>query len=189
MIGKLALALASLTLASPAVPQAIPAYVKHPGIRQVVCDEGMGSAFSIGGGKFVTAEHVSNNSNCEIDRQPIVNFYVSARQDFAVVTSAAEASPIEIDCGGYRDGEVYFAAGYAGGYPKQRLIIVRGSMRAMQDGKVILTGSPTVIPGMSGGPILDSAGRVVGIVNSYNTKHAMSMSRELADTYLCKGAS
>lgn len=196
MIGRLSVAFAALSLcaSSMATTRVPPIYVKNPSIRQVVCDQGLGTAFSIGPGKFITAAHVASASGCEIDGHPITRFYFSGKLDFAVVTSAAQAPAMKLDCSGYRDRDHYFAVGFAGGFPKQRLIVLQSSHAAtailspFSRFGHILTGSPTIIPGMSGGPITNRAGEVVGIVNAYNSFMVLSISRELRDTFLCGAA-
>ena len=45
---------------------------------------------------------------------------------------------------------------------------------------------PQVIPGMSGGPILNSRGEVVGVVNRYTREMPLSYSRALKDTSVCR---
>jgi S1-C subfamily serine protease len=52
-------------------------------------------------------------------------------------------------------------------------------------GKRVLIGEYNYIPGMSGGPVLDELGQVVGTVNAYIPGTPISLSREMRDTSVC----
>jgi S1-C subfamily serine protease len=176
-------------VSSPAIPQA---QIKNPAVKQVICDRALGSAFRIADGTFVTAAHVSANPGCEIDGLPIRTVHFDGYQDFAVVATDEEggAFAMEYSCEGFQSGAFYFANGYAAGLPRQHLIML-GSDPAMNalfgDGGLhILSGAAQFIPGMSGGPVMNVEGKVVGIVNALNRYFGFSLSRSIGDTVLCQ---
>jgi hypothetical protein len=54
------------------------------------------------------------------------------------------------------------------------------------NGMVGLRGLPTVIPGMSGGVVLNEAGEAVGVINMFTPFDQWSLSRSLSETSLCR---
>ena len=94
---------------------------------------------------------------------------------------------LKVDCGGFVRGRKYVAIGYARGIDTPTLVEMVGT-GASQDGQAILAGMLTVIPGQSGGPIIDEeTGKVVGLVNAENFEEGLSFSVQLKDTPICKG--
>lgn len=187
-------ALLALALSTPAVPQIPPTYVKHSAVKQVICDNGLGSAFRVGPTTFATAAHVADNAGCEIEDQPITVEQIDQATDYALVSVpvAPKGLVMDLDCSGFTDKQFYYAIGYAGGFPKQRHLVVRFSQtvtnlaRAFVKGLSALVGPVYFIRGMSGGPVTNSEGRATGIVNAFDPFLGLSFSRPLSETPLCR---
>lgn len=162
-------------------------------VKQVVCKEGKGSAFRTGPSQMVSVDHVTSLTNCTIDGRPFIVEYASKELDFSILrVSTVTNSFLKVNCGGFHQGDYYFAEGYARGLPYQTTVtLVAPPMTTERvDGLATLWPAETpprsVIPGQSGGPIINAYGEVVGTVNRYSIYFVYSASRELKDTPLCE---
>jgi hypothetical protein len=184
VIAKLLLAVALVAVpvsASAPAPDAL--YVNVPAVHQVSCLDGLGTAFEADG-HMVSVEHVTSLHGCFIDRAA-VKATPEAGLDFSIIDLPAKG--LRINCDGFKRGEMYYAVGYAYGNPVQRMIVLIGTGQHDEgNGEAILLGWPSVIPGMSGGPIINNKAEVVGSVNMYLPGFPFSLSRELKDTSLCR---
>lgn len=183
MIAKVfaALALVSAPADSPSV-----SFLQYPQVRQVICDEGRGTAFQTGQG-WVSVAHVTRLGHCTIDGHQITVTEQDGDQDFSrIETDVPRWLPSAISCEGFKPGQYYWATGYAMGKPFQTNIRVMGTGLHHISGMAMLVGEYSVIPGMSGGEIFDQQGRVVGTVNAYLVGTGISFSRELKGTSLCR---
>jgi hypothetical protein len=173
----------SLVVPAPAATWLVP----PKAVVQVICPMpggwSAGTAFRVG--KYLlTVNHVTKPGTCEIGGVPVKVLYASPTKDFAIL--AGDEGPfIPVDCGGFVQGKKYLAIGYARGLPFQTKVeLVATGQKSGQFS--ILRGVITVIPGQSGGPIVDAdTGRVVGTVNVYNFEQGWSGSVALADTPIC----
>ncbi len=182
-IAGAALALAPST-AAPAVPS-VPQQ-QFPLVHRVTCFLSVGTAFRIGPNTMVSVSHVTDGLGCTIGGQ---SFKATPEPgDFSIIkTPITKSGGFKINCGGFVKGESYWAIGHAKGALHHTTIHLLGSGLVVESGMAILTGSPTIIPGMSGGPILNTKGEVVGTNNMFSMQFPMSLSRQLKDTSLCKG--
>jgi hypothetical protein len=179
---KALIACAALLCAS-ATQSGLPA-VSHPEIVQVNCLVGSGTAFRVGRNTLVSANHVTSLAACFIGDERVNVVNVSG--DFSEVESANSAARwLQVDCGGYVAGKKYRAIGFARGLPTLTEVDLTATGETVGE-LSILSGVFTVVPGQSGGPILDAdTGKVVGLVNRYNMESGLSASIALRDTPLC----
>jgi len=181
---KLALAGAlAFVLSAPVSPAVSIAH--YPQVHRAICSDGRGTVFRIDADTFLTAEHVSDGG-CTVNGEPVEVTEATEELDFAILATAQKGHGLPISCEGFRPGQYYFAAGYAFGWPLQRTVMVRAHAQKHYTGLTILFGPELFVGGMSGGPVMDAKGRVVGIVNARNEEYHVSFSRELKDTSLCK---
>jgi serine protease Do len=143
-----------------------------------------GTAFPIGGGAFLTARHVAN-ADCQKvvlilngKKVPAQIQYLHPYADLAVLKApAAGGAPLPLETGGLNTSDT----GYSFGYPQEKLGATEdrlmGRSRMELNGELggvgpVLTWAETqrfpdalpVLSGMSGGPMLDENGKVVGIM-------------------------
>ena len=192
MIRALVLA-AALLIPSPVAPASLPLVVVQPSsIQQVICfGKGYisaGTAFRVGPQLELSVNHVTSEPNCYIDGKPINLAYKSPDRDFSELV-ADDGPYLTIDCGGFVKGKRYLAIGYARGLPNLYTVELTGTGQT-DSGESVLTGMVPVIPGMSGGPVIDEeTGRVVGTTNMENFEEGLSWSVPLSSTPLCSKAS
>ena len=189
---KLLLAACLVVSSAQAVPQTTPAPVdvdQDKPILQVSCrlpgGRSMGTAFRIGK-VIISANHVTDYANCTIDGAKIEARHVPGL-DFSIAPSGA-GEYLKIDCGGFVAGRKYLAIGYARGAPFLTGVALVGTGK--KSGQFsLLVGIFTVVPGMSGGPVIDADTlKVVGIVNIYDAPNGISGSVALKDTPVCAKA-
>ena len=176
---------------TPPVPMAPPA--AHVDDAQLLrCDNRSGTVWRISGDRYVSAHHVTLDSACTLNGKPIRTIRSDAGLDFAVLSSSrGQGRVYEIDCNGFVPGEVYRAIGWARGTDLLALPVMSTGVSwtgpVGEEGRLhtfhALRG--VAIPGMSGGPVLSRANKVVGIVNA--SGFGMMLSRPLSETPLCSG--
>lgn len=138
---------------------------------------------------ILTAKHVTHDeTGLERDCQAegVGAKITRSTNDFAEMRVAAQ-SPFRaiISCDGFKEGGDYYAAGYALNLPRVTIQYLTGTSTKSDNNLTIARGSVT--PGMSGGPIFDLRGRVVGIVNAYTDKGiTRAYGTALKDTFICE---
>jgi S1-C subfamily serine protease len=149
----------------------------------------LGTATSISAADLVTAYHVIAAGKCSVEGVPVTVVYADRARDFAVVrlpegVRAGRRAPIS--CAGYREGDDYFALGYAQGtvFAEDLLTGTGDALSAKKRPWAMLRGKG--YHGQSGGPIYDRDGRMVGIVNAGpDDGTPWTFSLPLSETYLC----
>jgi hypothetical protein len=161
-------------------------FVHYPLIHKVSCDEGSGTGFRVGLQHWLSVAHVTAMHNCTVDGAAISVTEQDGNRDFSRFdTRRATENGFRVNCHGFVPGRWYFAVGHALGKDFQTLLAVYATYAKGPDGKRVLIGEYDFIPGMSGGPVLNEAGEVVGVVNAYLPGTPISLSRELKDTSIC----
>ena len=170
-------------------------------VRLVACGEATGSGALIGKGRLLTAWHVAARGSCAVDGRPARLLLKDERRDIAVLGVDLKGPRLKVSCRGFRRGH-HLAAGYAFG---SRLVLhgfeYRGEAGAIgeeAEGKTRPRGDAfprldgLAFPGMSGGPVVDLEGRLVGVVNGSNVMsipHPLlgsALFRPLSQTELCR---
>jgi hypothetical protein len=162
-------------------------FMNYPLVKKVSCNEGSGTAFRVGQNHWLSVAHVTGLHECKIDGQLITVTEQDGNNDFSRLdTPAGVPNGFKVNCEGYKPGQWYWGIGHAFGRPFQTAIAVYATYARTPNGQRVLIGEYSFIPGMSGGPVLNSAGEVVGTVNAYVPGTGISISRELRDTAVCK---
>lgn len=179
----------------------VPAYAHSPAIqpgtntRLLYCGDYLGTAFIVGKNVLATARHLTHgNTVCTdaISGQTVRIVSEDKAHDFSLVTmDTGNIDPLHYSCKRYKAGKYYHAYGFGHGDWTHTII---QATRDYTDKNTIVDGQfwpglriadAITIAGMSGGPIVDKHGDVIGMVNAGNTTDSLSF--ELADTSLCKG--
>jgi hypothetical protein len=185
---KVALVALSAMLFSPSLNANTQAGIspwEHPEVLKVDCDEGSGSAFRIAPNLAISVAHVTSLEGCKIDG---LRFQIlQTKGDFTILETFDEGPWLKIDCKGFVKDREYEALGYAMGLDTQTEVDLKAT-GDMFDGFARLWNVFTVIPGQSGGPMVDKlTGEAVGTVNIFNPESGDSGSVPLSETPVCKG--
>jgi hypothetical protein len=192
MIGKACLAGALALVLNPVEQAQLPAptFIANDYIERISCAEGSGTGFKLASGQWVSVWHVVKLTGCQIDGLPILVLEHDERGDFAIFTIPGDnrRGGFEVDCAGFKDRQWYHAQGHALGLPVIRSIPIMAahvlSHLGENRGWAVLAYN-NVIPGQSGGPVVNQDGEATGTVNAYHLIWPISYSRALKDTSLC----
>lgn len=145
---------------------------KHPGsVVKVLVDGGHGSAVHIGNGYMLTAAHVVEDAK-EVkfkaddgSEGTAEVMWVAKAYDVAMLHTTTKLEASHISCAQLKVGTPVEARGN----PADQEFIstwgkVGGSTTGESPWKASIVVSMTIVPGMSGGALLDDYGRLVGVV-------------------------
>jgi hypothetical protein len=208
-LGKVLNLLAAVVLGATPISMGDPmeAFIRPPAmnisaIRQIRCDDWVGTGFLIGPKIMATANHVmEDGKNCRDGQtgSALMTYKTDKKHDLVLVTGPGlptDIPYIRYSCERFKPGEKYLAYGISN-YMQNRTIIRNNVLTATKaytpdnytfsDGTVVaharvFTGYQA--PGMSGGPVADIEGYAHGLVtggSGYESFHF-----EFADGILCK---
>jgi S1-C subfamily serine protease len=178
-----------------------PRFLPIKSVRKIRCGEGHGTGFAISDKLIVTANHVTTNRTC-VDGEtslPLFPVYENPEQDFAVMSfhePQKQIPAMRVNCRGFEPEKTYYSMGFPGvGFQDLMITRLMATKDVSPDNHQSFQGTPmsrmrqlkgVIIQGMSGGPILDTRGRVVGINNATEHGYYRGLSRPLSQTYLCQ---
>lgn len=164
-------------------------FVAHPYVEKLSCGRGSGTGFKISDGRWVSVTHVTETGDCTLDGKPITVTHSDPDGDFSTFSVDDDRrGGIEVNCGGFQDGTWYFGIGHGMGFhiPQAKAVRYSAIWTLFGSAKWGILEANRFVPGMSGGPVLDQTGRVVGTVNAFGIFQRISFSRQLRDTILCQ---
>lgn len=148
----------------------------------------MGSGSYVDAHHILTAAHVAAGRTCIVGDQVAQTVMVDTARDVAVVRTVEPGrGRISFSCVKPKAGDEAFAIGFAGGsdFVVQRFTatgtFIPKRVRNFQ-GLAIFKGH--AYRGMSGGPVIDRHGQIIGILNAVNGNGSM-FGRLISETYLC----
>lgn len=164
----------------------------------LVCPTMTGTGVVLTPTKVITAAHVlGSDRTCYIrgarDQINLRAIEVDRRNDFAVLETQGHTfrRTYRIDCGGFVPGETYYVSGYANGiiFRVNPLVAINLQVSVDRgDGNIVLqamNGEST--RGMSGGPVVDIHGNVVGIlVGHLRNDTSTTLVKDLGHTSVCR---
>ncbi len=179
--------------------------ISFAAIRHITCGDGTGTGSIIKADLVLTAAHVVDaNKTCIDSMTGAIGTVVvqDTPSDFAILKFPEGSLPerfIRMSCEGFKEGQTYYSYGWMFGqeFVVQRLLGTgyTAPVIFIDDGKQMLLNLQVVqgviIPGMSGGPIVDADGNMVGTnqVTDYDgitNLGNLGGSRAVADTFFCQ---
>jgi hypothetical protein len=179
----------------PAISRPSPYFMDTSTLAFVVCGDFVGSAVYLGSGRYLTAAHVVTDEktgkalSCAIAGQSVTIQAINLKIDYALI-KAAHYPPFHatISCERLRAGQIYFAAGFAGGNPWPVVTRLRATGEHERQGEGVGTAdvNGSIVSGMSGGGVFDSDG-LTHAINDWRDDDGVPVGGvvEIADTPLC----
>jgi hypothetical protein len=175
---------------------------RYEGIRLVYCEDDEGNAWwgtmvHYSKDRYLSVSHVASNGLC-YDAKTMVPLKVTLNDglnDFAIFQSPIplDNKILKISCDSFKINQTYYSIGWAEGQ-----YLIKMPLKAMNkytNKRFTVDEKPAlhfrllqgkIIPGMSGGPMIDENWVIHGMNNAVWDDINTSYSRELADTAVCK---
>ncbi len=142
-------------------------------VAQVRTGKGSGTAFCIGAGEWLTAEHVVSGEagarlfNSVMSDVAAIVHWTWAEADLALLATEHETAPLRLGSAPFPGAQVW-AFGYGIGQKGLDAAVKRGvvSERYLESDLTYIRTDAAVNPGDSGGPLLNDWGEVVGVHQS-----------------------
>lgn len=134
-----------------------------------------GTAFKVSTSGYITARHVTVGGVCFVAGQRVTMTSEDERTDYATFIGPESPAVLKASCGGFKAGRTYVARGYPGGGTYN--IFAPWHALNMRLGLFQVFAASDSIPGMRGGPVIDEAGTVRGVVNMRWPARSMPLSR------------
>jgi hypothetical protein len=172
------------------------------GIRLVSCTDVKGNSWSgtmfhYNANRYITANHVATGGMCTdaLTGTALKTIYLDRGNDFAIFESPHKLDNVfyKLSCSPFKSDVTYHAVGWAGGETLTDTELV--ATKRYTGPFFIIEGHADfhlrelvgyIIPGQSGGPVMDDNWVVHGINNASWDEKNLSWSRELKDTILCR---
>jgi S1-C subfamily serine protease len=167
-----------------------PVLIDDDAIPKLICGRMTGTGVYISSTTVITASHVVASDVCTTPNgREFTIRSIESENDFAVLrTSPANVQPYRLNCDGFIAGETYEAGGYANGRSFRSVALVaRNEMYEIggEDGTFYALNG-RVEQGMSGGPIVNSSGEIVGIISAVRRDNrSITLAKEIRDTVFC----
>lgn len=195
MTAKIALALVASPFLMSAAPEIdfapVPMFTYLQPVKMLMCGQSRGTGWYSRVTGLSSVNHVTSEPGCQIDTGPVQTVYSDGKLDYSSSHVDAVEAPFEVDCAGLIKGRQYIAVGFAHGLAVQRAVVVSpeaDDLPNMQwDDSTTMVGTERLIPGMSGGPVIDAeTGKVAGLVRGYNSFPGISYAVDVKLTPLCR---
>lgn len=170
--------------------------INFKNVRLLYCGRYNGTGVLLNKGLVITAAHVSEGSQSCLDNNSgqvgkVLSSDANLDMSIIVYEKGLPEKFMDISCDGFEKNEIYYAIGWEDGTD---LVVNRmigtGIKKTIKiddsqyDNLAMLKGR--IIKGMSGGPIVNDRGQLVGINNVTDETVHRGYSREMRDTIFCR---
>jgi S1-C subfamily serine protease len=131
------------------------------------------TAFAVAPRKFMTANHCVNGTQMKVDGRPFLLLKADKKTDLAVLIVDIDVPALRLSKTLAHRGDEVTGVGYAFAFDKLSFSINRVLFTNYDGGGVVTYPGMWVygsyVGGMSGGPVLDQSGKVLGMVQQSNS--------------------